>query len=185
MKLLRDSLVNAPVIMKGNYPYFIHPLTDGIPEIDPRVLKDAINEIIKVIDIDSFEKIVAVEAMGLPIGVALSMELSKPMTVIRKRSYGLPGEIVVEQQTGYSKGKLYINSIEAKDKLLLVDDVLSTGGTIVSVVEGIKKIGAEISEIVVVVNKNRNVEEIEKKIGHRIKTIVNIDIVDGKVVIRD
>ncbi len=185
MKLLRESLVNAPVIMKGNYPYFIHPLTDGIPEIDPRVLKDAINEIIKVIDIDDFNKIVAVEAMGLPIGVALSMELSRPMTVIRKRSYGLPGEVEVEQQTGYSRGKLYINSINPDDSLLLVDDVLSTGGTIVAIVDGIKKIGARISDIVVVVNKNKNVEEVEKRIGHRIKTIVNIDIVDGKVVIRD
>jgi len=185
MKLLRESLKNAPVIMKGNYPYFIHPLTDGIPEIDPAVLKDAINEIIKVIDIDAFDKIVAVEAMGLPIGVALSMELTKPMTVIRKRPYGLPGEVEVEQHTGYSKGKLYINSISAEDTLLLVDDVLSTGGTITAVVDGIKKIGARISDIVVVVNKNRNIKELEEKIGQRIKTIVNIEIVEGKVRILD
>ncbi len=185
MKLLRDSLKNAPVIMKGSYPYFIHPLTDGIPEIDPAVLKDAINEIIKVIDIDAFDKIVAVEAMGLPIGVALSMELTKPMTVIRKRPYGLPGEVEVEQKTGYSKGKLYINSISPKDTLLLVDDVLSTGGTITAVVDGIRKIGAKISDIVVVVNKNRNIVELEKKIGQKIKTIVNIEIVEGKVKILD
>jgi len=185
MKFLKESLKNAPVIMKGNYPYFIHPLTDGIPEIDPAVLKDAVNEIIKVIDIDNFDKIVAVEAMGLPIGVALSMELTKPMTVIRKRPYGLPGEVMVEQKTGYSTGKLYINSISSGDTLLLVDDVLSTGGTITAVVEGIKKIGANISDIVVVVNKNRNIEEVEKKIGFKIKTIVNIEIVDGKVRVLD
>ncbi|ADD08646.1 hypoxanthine/guanine phosphoribosyltransferase [Candidatus Aciduliprofundum boonei] len=185
MKLLKESLKNAPVIMKGNYPYFIHPLTDGIPEIDPAVLKDAVNEIIKVIDIDNFDKIVAVEAMGLPIGVALSMELTKPMTVIRKRPYGLSGEVMVEQQTGYSKGKLYINSISSQDTLLLVDDVLSTGGTITAVVDGIKKIGAKISDIVVVVNKNRNIKEVEQKIGFKIKTIVNIEIVDGKVKVLD
>ncbi len=185
MKFLKESLKNAPVIMKGDYPYFIHPLTDGIPQIDPAVLKDAVNEIIKVIDIDNFDKIVAVEAMGLPIGVALSMELTKPMTVIRKRPYGLPGEVMVEQQTGYSKGKLYINSISPDDTLLLVDDVLSTGGTITAVVGGIKKIGAKISDIVVVVNKNRNIEEVEKKIGFKIKTIVNIEIVNGKVKVLD
>ena len=123
--------------------------------------------------------------MGLPIGVALSMELTKPMTVIRKRPYGLPGEVEVEQHTGYSKGKLYINSISAEDTLLLVDDVLSTGGTITAVVDGIKKIGARISDIVVVVNKNRNIKELEEKIGQRIKTIVNIEIVEGKVRILD
>ena len=185
MKQLVDSLKNAPVIMKEDYPYFIHPLSDGIPEINPSVLKDAVNEIIKRIDIDSFNKILTVEAMGLPVGIALSMELNKPMTVVRKRGYGLQGEVEVTQHTAYSSGKLYINSISPNDSLLLVDDVLSTGGTMIAVVEGIKKIGARISDIVVVVNKNKNIGEVEKKIGHKIKAIVNIEIKDKKVYILD
>ncbi len=185
MRRLRESLENAPVIMKGDYPYFIHPLTDGIPQIDPAVLKDAVNEIIKRIDIDSFDKILTVEAMGLPIGVALSMVLEKPMTVVRKRAYGLPGEVEVSQKTGYSSGRLFINSIGPGEKLLLVDDVLSTGGTMISVVEGIKKTRADIADIVVIVNKSKNISAIEEKIGKKIKTIVNIEIKDGKVRIID
>ncbi len=185
MKRLRESLENAPVIMKGSYPYFIHPLTDGIPEINPAVLKDAVNEIIKRIDIDAFDKILTVEAMGLPIGVALSMVLEKPMTVVRKRAYGLPGEVEIVQHTGYSSGKLYINSISKDDTVLLVDDVLSTGGTMEAVVDGIKKVGAKISDIVVIVNKHKNLEDVERKIGMKIKTLVNIEIRDGKVHILD
>ena len=184
MKLLKESLRNAPVVMRGDYPYFIHPLTDGIPEIDPAVLEDAVKEIKKVIS-HNFTKILTVEAMGLPIGVALSLEMKKPITIVRKRPYGLPGEIVVSQTTGYSKGKLYINSVSPTDKLLLVDDVLSTGGTMVAIVNGIKKIGAHIEDIVVVVNKNKNIEEIERKINMRIKALVNIDVIDGKVVLLD
>lgn len=185
MRRLRKSLENAPIIYKGDYPYFIHPLTDGIPEIDPEVLKDAVNEIIKRIDIDSFNKILTVEAMGLPIGVALSMVIDVPMTVVRKRSYGLPGEVVIEQKTGYSSGNLYINSVSRDDRILLVDDVLSTGGTMIAVVDGIKKIGAEISDIVVIVNKHKHIEEVEERIGYKIKTIVNIEIRDGRVHIID
>ena len=181
MKILRESLRNSPIVMRDDYPYFIHPLTDGIPQIEPSLLKDAVNEVIKKIDVDSFNKILTVEAMGLPIGVGLSLALNKPLTVVRKRPYGLKGEVEVQQKTGYSTGKLYINSVVPEDRLLIVDDVLSTGGTIVAVVEGIKKIGAEISDIVVVVNKNRNIGEIERKIGMKIKSIVSIDIVNGKV----
>ncbi len=185
MKILRESLQNAPIIMRGNYPYFIHPLTDGIPQIEPSLLKDAVNELIKRINTDSFNKIITVEAMGLPIGVALSLTLNKPLTVVRKKSYSLEGEVEVHQKTGYSTGKLYINSVKPEDKLLIVDDVLSTGGTIVAVVEGIRKIGATISDIVVVVNKNKNIEKIEKKVGMKIKSIVNIDIIDGKVIVKE
>ena len=39
MNQLRTSLQNAPVIWKGDYPYFIHPVTDGVPRMDPDVLK--------------------------------------------------------------------------------------------------------------------------------------------------
>ena len=185
MKRLHTSLENAVVIMKGQYPYFIHPLTDGIPPIDPALLRDAAAEIIKIIDIDSFNKILTVESMGMPIGVALSMLLDKPISIVRKRAYGLPGEIVVSQKTGYSSGMLYINYIGKDDRLLLVDDVLSTGGTMTAIVNGLKTTGAKITDIVVIVNKNRNIETIEGKIGMRIKTVVNIEIVEGKVRILD
>ena len=184
MKYLRKSIENSPVIMKGDYPYFINPLTDGIPQIEPEILMDAVYEIKNVIS-ENFTKILTVEAMGLPIGVALSLELNKPMTVVRKRAYGLPGELEVLQKTGYSESRLYINSVKKEDSLLIVDDVLSTGGTMIAIVNGLKRIGARIEDIVVVVNKNRNIEEIEKKIGHRIKAIVNIEIVDGKVRVID
>ncbi len=184
MKILKESLENSPVIMKGKYPYFINPLTDGIPQVEPEVLRDAVKEIKKIIS-KNFTKILTVEAMGLPIGVALSLELNKPMTVVRKRVYGLPGEIEVSQKTGYSEGKLYINSVKKEDRLLIVDDVLSTGGTIMAIVNGIRMIGARIVDIVVVVNKNRNIGEIEKKIGYKIKAIVNIEIVNEKVRVID
>ena len=39
LERLRTSLANAPVIWKGDYPYFIHPITDGVPRLDPEVLK--------------------------------------------------------------------------------------------------------------------------------------------------
>ncbi len=185
MKILRESLKNAPIVMRGNYPYFIHPLTDGIPQIEPALLKDAVNEVIKRIDVDSFNKILTIEAMGLPVGVSLSLALEKPLVVVRKKPYGLEGEVMVTQKTGYSAGKLYINSVKKDDRLLIVDDVLSTGGTIIAVVEGLRQIGASISDIVVVVNKNRNIKDIEKRIGIKIKSIVNIDIRDGRVVILD
>jgi len=181
MRILKESLRDAPIVMRGDYPYFIHPLTDGIPQIEPALLKDAVNEIIKRIDVDSFDKILAIEAMGLPIGVSLSLAIEKPLVVVRKKSYGLEGEVVVIQKTGYSKGKLYINSVKRRDTLLIVDDVLSTGGTIIAVVEGIRKIGAKIADIVVVVNKNRNIEKIERAIGMKIKSITNIEILNGHV----
>ena len=41
LSILEDSLRGAPIIWKGDYPYFIHPISDGIPRMDPEVLKAA------------------------------------------------------------------------------------------------------------------------------------------------
>ena len=39
IEVLKASLSNAPVIWKGEYPYFIHPITDGVPRLNPNVLE--------------------------------------------------------------------------------------------------------------------------------------------------
>ena len=38
LQRLKESLLAAPIIWKGDYPYFIHPLTDGVPRLEPTVL---------------------------------------------------------------------------------------------------------------------------------------------------
>jgi adenine phosphoribosyltransferase len=65
-----------------------------------------------MVDVNKIDKIVTMEAMGIPLATALSLKLKIPFVIIRKRTYGLPGEIDVEQITGYSKSKLYINGLK-------------------------------------------------------------------------
>ena len=39
LSVLQDSLRDSPIIWKGDYPYFIHPISDGIPRMDADVLR--------------------------------------------------------------------------------------------------------------------------------------------------
>jgi adenine phosphoribosyltransferase len=67
MGLLRESLANAPVIWKGDYPYFIHPITDGVPRLDAKVLSAVTDLSIEAIDWSTVDLILGIEAMGLPL----------------------------------------------------------------------------------------------------------------------
>ncbi len=99
---LRESLRNAPVIWKGDYPYFIHPITDGVPRLDPLVLK-AVTDLCEVaIEWEGVDLILGIEAMGLPLTAPLSIRTGIPLIIARKRSYGLEGEVTIGQETGYS-----------------------------------------------------------------------------------
>lgn len=179
MERLKKSLENCPVVKKGDYDYFVHPITDGIPEMEPELLSEVISKITEVGNMDC-DKIVAAEAMGIPIAVALSLRIGKPYVVIRKRKYGLPGEISVEQVTGYSKSNMHINGIYKGDRVLIVDDVLSTGGTTRAIVQALKDIGVEIVDTVIVFNKHRNKKELEDELGVTLKTLLDVEVVEGK-----
>ena len=64
MNQLRTSLQNAPVIWKGDYPYFIHPVTDGVPRMDPEVLKAIVELTVERVDWSQIDVLLGIEAMG-------------------------------------------------------------------------------------------------------------------------
>lgn len=154
MERLRDSLTDVPIVSMDEYQYFIHPLTDGVPRIDPALLRDVTNEIIRRVAFDDIDVILVPEAMGIHLGTALSLQVDVPLAIARKRSYGLDGEVSVAQVTGYDENDLYINGIDAEDRVLVVDDVISTGGTMSALIDAVTKIGAQLEQIIVVFEKD-------------------------------
>ena len=71
LTVLQESLRGAPIIWKGEYPYFIHPISDGIPRMDPDVLRATRDLIVSSVDWSQVDLIVSVEAMGLPLLAAV------------------------------------------------------------------------------------------------------------------
>lgn len=66
---LKNSLLEAPVFKRGSYNYFIHPITDGVPEVRPDLIREVTANIVRIANLE-VDKIVTVEAMGIPIGIA-------------------------------------------------------------------------------------------------------------------
>ena len=186
LQRLKESLLAAPIIWKGDYPYFIHPLTDGVPRLDPSVLTAVVELIEAAIDWDSVDLILGIEAMGLPLTSPLSMRNNRPQVVVRKRSYGLEGELAIDQSTGYSKGSMYLNDIQEGERILIVDDVLSTGGTLDAIIKGVESLGAIIESVIVVVEKGPGLQQLQQKYPHiQISSIVRLEMDGGKVVLLD
>jgi adenine phosphoribosyltransferase len=174
LRNLKESLKNAPIVKRGAYNYFIHPISDGVPVVRPELLREVIACTVKIADLD-VDKIVTIEAMGLPLGSALSQITDIPFIIVRKRQYGLPGEIAVHQATGYSKGELYLNGISRGDRVLIVDDVISTGGTLKATIRALELAGAEVRDIVVVIERGDGKKVVED-LGYDVKTLVKIEV---------
>ena len=179
---LHNSLRGAPIIWKGDYPYFIHPISDGIPRMEAEVLRATRDLIVSIVDWSKIDLIVSVEAMGLPLLAAVGGVTGKPTLVIRKRPYGMEGEVRVDVSTGYSQSTAYINDISPGERILVVDDVISTGGTLEPILDSLEGMGAILQDIVVAIEKGEGRERLSKeRRDWPIRTLAKIEIIDGKV----
>jgi len=174
---LVTSLETCPMIKREDYYYFIHPLTDGVPIIHPALLREVCTGMVKMLDLTDVDTIVVVEAMGIHIGSILSNMTDIPMSIMRKRAYRLPGEIAVHQTTGYSKGELYLNGVNKGDRVVIIDDVVSTGGTMKALLQALKIAGAEVVDVCIAVQRG------DPDIGRPYKSLVKIEVTDKVYVV--
>jgi adenine phosphoribosyltransferase len=101
-----------------------------------------------------FDTIVGIEARGFIIGGALSYTLGKGFVPIRKAGK-LPSEVeeqVYELEYGSDKIEIHKDALVTGEKILVVDDLLATGGTALAAAALIEKVGGKIVEMAFIVN---------------------------------
>lgn len=184
MDQLRDSLLSAPIIEKEGYQYFVHPISDGVPMLKPGLLREIVIKIIRKAKLEDVDKIVTPAAMGIHISTAVSLMTDIPLVVVRKRQYGLAGEVALSQVTGYAENEMFVNDVYEGDRVLLLDDVLSTGGTLHAILGALETIGAEVVDVVAVIKKVGGTNKLDDT-EYNVKTLINVDVVDYEVVIVD
>ena len=102
----------------------------------------------------NFEYIIGIEARGFIVGAALAYALNKGFIMIRK-SGKLPGAVVsadYQLEYGTDKIEMHADAFPKGSRVILFDDLLATGGTMLGAANLIEKLGGEILEMVVIVN---------------------------------
>jgi adenine phosphoribosyltransferase len=103
---------------------------------------------------DRVEKVAGIEARGFLFGVSTAIGLEAGFVPIRK-SGKLPGATIgreYELEYGSDRVEVHSNSITRGERVLIVDDLIATGGTMLATVELLEGIGAEILGCAVVVD---------------------------------
>ena len=102
----------------------------------------------------SFNVIVGIESRGFIIGGALSYTLGKGFVPIRKKGK-LPAEVVSQEyqlEYGTDKIEVHKDAIKQGDRVLLIDDLLATGGTAMAAAALIEKLGGTVVEMAFIVD---------------------------------
>lgn len=120
----------------------------------PRALRMVIDSLIQRYVEADFSHIGAMDARGFLIGSILAYELNKPLVLFRKQGK-LPADVISQgYQTEYGEAFLeaHADSLCEGDKLLIVDDLIATGGTLLAAVQLVKRMGASIHEAAAIID---------------------------------
>ena len=103
---------------------------------------------------DDIDLIVGIEARGFIIGSLLAYALNKGFVMIRKPGK-LPGHTITQEyqlEYGIDKLEIHSDAFAPETKILLVDDLIATGGTIMAAVALIEKLGGIILETAFIID---------------------------------
>ncbi len=98
---------------------------------DEKAFAETINQIVEKSKKFKFDKIAAIESRGFVFASAVSFVLKKPFVMLRKKNK-LPADVhSVDFELEYGKATIEVHkdSIENNDKVLIIDDLIATGGT--------------------------------------------------------
>ena len=112
---------------------------------------DMIIELAKKI---KFDKVAAIESRGFVFASTVSYQLKKPFILLRKKNK-LPAEVhSVDFELEYGKATIEVHkdSIEKKEKILIIDDLIATGGTAEAAAKLVEISGGQVAGFIFVIN---------------------------------
>ena len=116
--------------------------------------KECIDQMSKILAELNYDKIAAVESRGFIFASPLSYNLSKPYILMRKKNK-LPAEkysVDFKLEYGDATLEIHKDSINSKEKIMIVDDLIATGGTSEAAAKLVEKCGGVVGGFVFVIN---------------------------------
>ena len=121
---------------------------------DEKAFAETINQIVKKSKNFNFDKVAAIESRGFVFASAVSYILKKPFIMLRKKNK-LPAEVhSVDFELEYGKATIEVHkdSIQKNDKVLIIDDLIATGGTAEAAAKLVEISEGNVSGFVFVIN---------------------------------
>ena len=121
---------------------------------NPEAFKFTVDKIIEISKKIQFDKVSAIESRGFVFASAVSYLLNKPLVLLRKKNK-LPAErhsVDFKLEYGEATIEVHKDSINKKEKILVIDDLIATGGTAEAAAKLIEISGGSVAGFIFVIN---------------------------------
>ena len=143
---------------------------------DESAFKESVNQIVERSKKVNFNKIAAIESRGFVFASAVSYILNKPFVMLRKKNK-LPAEVhSVDFELEYGKATIEVHkdSIEKNDQVLIIDDLIATGGTAQAASKLVELSGGKVAAFIFVINLfDLNGSDNLIKKGYKVESLID------------
>ena len=137
-------------------------LVPSYPHQFRTMIKYLQNNIVESIGLNSFDSLVSVPTGGLIIASALAIEIVKPLIYVRSKP------------KDYGTSKAVEGQIHEGMKVVMIDDVATTGGSVVNAIKSLKEANITIEDAYVIVNRMEGADEALKELGVKLHSIIDV-----------
>lgn len=143
---------------------------------DPQAFKFAVDELYNRYKDKKIDKVVGIESRGFIFGAVLSYKLNAGFVPIRKKGK-LPYKTLTEEfekEYGKDRVEIHLDGINKGDRVLVVDDLIATGGTVSAAIKLVEKLGGEIVECAFLIGLP-DLKGQDKLKGYKVFTMVEFE----------
>jgi adenine/guanine phosphoribosyltransferase-like PRPP-binding protein len=178
MDIVWAAFDDRPLLWVRDNKFLVNPLTDQIPATTPELLRQAAGQILTVGDWSKASKIVGEEDRGAILVAAVSLASGLPFGMARWQPSGIQDQLWTDFECEYTRGKLYLNGVDEGDRVVIVDDMISTGGTVLALLKLVQMAQAEVTEVICLAEKLEygGVERVKEEAGIDVQTIVKVSV---------
>lgn len=130
---------------------------------DPAVLREVAQAMVERAAGLRFQRLAALPYAGLPIGVAMSLESGVPLVYPRKET------------KGYGTQRQIEGSYSAGDRVLVVDDVITSGGAKIEAIEPLRQAGLVAEDVLVLVDRSADRGAVLRPYGLTLHAVVRVE----------
>jgi len=168
---LSQILVKKGVVQFGNFtlssgktsPYYIDlRLVPSFPEVFSRVVTAYERSLKTLIGFDDIGAVGGVPTSGLIYAAVVAHNIKKPLIYVR------------EKNKSYGTGKKIEGVIKSGCKVAIIDDLITTGGSVVKTIDALRQKGGEIDNVVVLIDRLEGGKKILSEKGVTLNAITNI-----------
>ncbi len=146
---------------KSSY-YIDLRVVPSFPHQFRRMVKSLQSQISEEIGLDNFDSYASIPTSGLIIASALAIETVKPLIYVRTKP------------KDYGTSKLVEGNLEKDLKVLLIDDVATTGGSVANAISALKKADTVLTDAYVIINRLEGADKLLDSHGVKLRQIMDI-----------